>query len=208
MNYTLSQIADELKLTKGRISQLVGDGTLQGCYEGDGRQRRFDLVKVADALGRKLDPGQRLGNGARSEAARKALLREAVTEGPAKQASDTKLDADDPDRYQMARTLEAEARASRLRRQNALEEGTVVLRSAVETEITRALDKEIAGLENAIRDSARALADQLNVDYNSARAILRDTLRAYRTQRSGELTKAAEQAGAKGLTAAEHAVEL
>ncbi len=43
---TRGALAKELGLTPARISQLLTAGTLEGCYRGDGRQRRYDLEKV------------------------------------------------------------------------------------------------------------------------------------------------------------------
>ena len=62
MNTT--QLANELGISKGRVSQWVSEGKLDGCYTGDGRARRFDVEKVRAALQHRLDPGQLLGNGA------------------------------------------------------------------------------------------------------------------------------------------------
>ena len=56
MNAT--QLATELGITKGRVSQYVSEGKLDGCFTGDGRARRFDVGKVRAALDQRLDPGQ------------------------------------------------------------------------------------------------------------------------------------------------------
>ena len=61
---TATQLAKKLDVTRGRISQYVSAGKLDGCFSGSGRQRRFDLDKVKAALQHRLDPGQMMGNGA------------------------------------------------------------------------------------------------------------------------------------------------
>ena len=71
-----SELADRLSLSRGRISQLVSEGKFEGCYEGKGRNRRFDLAKCVTCLERGLDFGQVHGNGAEAAAARQDVLRE------------------------------------------------------------------------------------------------------------------------------------
>ncbi|MCP3972089.1 MAG: hypothetical protein GY717_17550, partial [Rhodobacteraceae bacterium] len=61
---TRAALAKELGLTPGRNSQLLTAGTLEGCYQGEGRHRRYDLEKVRAAYLNRTDPGQMLGNGA------------------------------------------------------------------------------------------------------------------------------------------------
>ncbi len=61
---TRAALAKELGLTPARISQLLTAGTLEGCYQGEGRQRRYDLEKVRAAYLNQTEPGQMLGNSA------------------------------------------------------------------------------------------------------------------------------------------------
>ena len=51
-----TELAARLAVSKARVSQYVSEGKLDGCYVGEGRARRFDLDKVATALGRRLHP--------------------------------------------------------------------------------------------------------------------------------------------------------
>ena len=67
-------LAKALNVSKGRVSQYVSEGKLAGCFTGDGRARRFDLGKAATALGRQLDPGQMMGNGAGTRAAIRTVV--------------------------------------------------------------------------------------------------------------------------------------
>ncbi len=187
---TATQLAEELTLSKGRISQMVKAGTLNGCFTGEGRQRRFDLAKAAAVIGRKLDPGQMLGNGAKTQVAAKKALAEFslqdLDDGEKRQAAGgaTKLNDDDPSRYEMARTQRAEELARRERRNNLVDEGLFVLASEVETQVRRQIGQEIAAFETSvIRDGARNIADQLGVDYKKARQILRMVWREYRSGR-------------------------
>ena len=199
-----TELAQEMNLSKGRISQLVRDGRLDGCYRGDGRARRFDLNKAADALGHRLDPAQMLGNGAKTrqrldevELLSSAEPERATPDG----AGATLLSAKDPTRYELARTQEVEEKARRARRQNEAEEGNWVLASEVVSETARQIQMEIAAIESAVlRTGARRIADELGVDFKAARAILTDVWREHRAHRSEQ--KAAE-ADAAQLSEAE-----
>ncbi len=86
-----SELAGKLGLSRGRISQLVRDGVFDGCFRGSGRDRRFDLDKCAAAY-HKLDPGQRLGNGAKTQ---KAIARIAA-ETSADSGNGARADGSDP----------------------------------------------------------------------------------------------------------------
>ncbi|MDF2140848.1 hypothetical protein [Paenirhodobacter sp. CAU 1674] len=188
-NLTTTELANHLGVSKGRVSQYVSEGKLDGCYSGDGRARRFDLARVANALGRVLDKGQMLGNGADT---RKAIS-EIVENNQSKQIRDdarrtgagaTELLTNDPDRYEMARTLKAEEEARSLRRRNELEEGNYVLASEVERNVAKILAQEIAEFEVVLRDGSRMVADRLGVDFKAVRKIMVDAWRDHRTKRS------------------------
>lgn len=183
---TATELAGRLSLSKGRISQLVGDGRLDGCYQGDGRQRRFDLDKCKMALKGRLDPGQMLGNGSKTK--------QKLKDDPPKDKRGDFLDPRDPDRYELARTLKVEEEARRARRLNSEAEGTLVSADSVRQEVARQIGQEIAQFETVMRDAARAIADRMGVDYRTARQILVETWRAHRTNRAGALEEIAEAA--------------
>lgn len=192
---TTTKLAEELNLSKGRISQLVGEGRLDGCYQGDGRARRFDLQKVATRLGKTLDPGQMMGNGSQTKKAIEKIRRDGQGESEApKRKTDTKADEGDPDRYELARIQKAEEEARRLRRQNAEAEGHYVLASEASLQTRRQIGKEIAGFEQVLRDGARMIADQLGVDFKTARQILIEAWRTHRRERADALAGTADAA--------------
>lgn len=183
-----SELASEIGVTQARISQLVAEGKLDGCFRGEGRDRRFDLIKAVEVLGRKLHPGQVLGNGAAAAAARDAVLRGMV---PA--AAEDAGPADATERaYRVARTEAMQADARRKRLQNAEDEGRYVLAEAAEREAQRQVATEIAMFEGMLRDAARRLADRLAVDFREARAVLTECWREHRTRRAAELAAAPE----------------
>lgn len=182
-------LAQRLGVSKARISQYVAQGTLAGCFTGEGRARRFDLDLVQKALHQRLDPGQMLGNGAGTRAALRDL--DAPTPRTAPRA-DSLLEPRDPDRYELARILNAEEDARRKRRDNERDEGRWVLADEVERSSRKALAREIGLFEAVLKDGARAVADRLGVDYREVRQILMAEWRTYRTTRAGQIRGAAD----------------
>ena len=113
-----SELADRLSLSRRRFSQLVSEGKSDGCYEGEDRNRRFDLAKCVTCLERGLDFGQVHGNGSKVAAARQHVLRD----------------------------LEEEKKSlPKLRRGNLAFEQAYALRPEVDIQVRRVLQKEITG---------------------------------------------------------------
>lgn len=196
-----SDLAKRLDVSRARISQYVAEGKLNGCFTGEGRNRRFDFDRVAAALGRSLDKGQLMGNGA---ATRRALASAASAEPAEREAAPrgggsgaTLLPQTDPDRYELARTAKAEEEAKRLRRQNAEADGIYVLAASVRSEVSRQIAQEIAEFESVLRRAARKIADEMGIDHKAARAIMIATWREHRSKRSEAL---AEEAQGQALT--------
>lgn len=194
---TLTKLADELGLTKGRVSQMVGEGKLDGCYEGQGRARRFDLGLCAKALGKTIDPGQAMGNGAKTlEAIAKISNRpkaKKAVEPKKNQSGAVPLQPDDDDGYKLARTQKAVEEARRMRRINAEEEGTYVLASEVALQTKRLLGQEISEFESVLKDAARKIADEMGIDFKETRAILMKSWREHRGRRSKALETTKEE---------------
>ena len=193
-------LAKTIGVTPGRISQYVSAGKLAGCYSGDGTSRRFDLAKVCVALGRTLDPGQMMGNGAGTRQTIKTILADVPDEAPTKPVAPVQRDGgellpSDSARYELARTLKAEEDARRLRRINQEAEGQFVLASEVSHQTTRLIAQEIAEIEAVLRDGARHVADRLGVDFKTVRQILVETWRGHRAKRSDQLDAQAASAG-------------
>lgn len=192
-----AQLADVLGVSRARVQQYVAEGKLDGCFTGEGRGRRFDLDAVAARLGRALHPGQMLGNGAGTRRALQALSDGAlppqiVPRAPARVPEgmpprDGELSPKDPDRYELARTQKAEEEARRLRRENQLAEGSLVLASEVERQVARRMAQELAEVDNVLRDAARRMADTMGVEFRAARKVLVDTWRAHRAGRADAL---------------------
>lgn len=207
---TASELARALNVTRTRVGQYVHEGKLAGCYTGEGRARRFDLNKVATALGRQLHPGQMLGNGAETKRALASLKTDLPKPLDASAPRQIQLpvhsmdgapeELRDNDRYDTARTHKAEEEVRKLRRANAEAEGLYVLRSEVERQVARVIAQEIAEVEAMLRDGARRVADALGVDFKTVRKIFVDQWRAHRQSRASAL---AAEAGSVEPTEAE-----
>lgn len=193
-----SQLADRLGVTRARVSQYVSEGKLDGCFQGAGRDRRFDLAKVQSALSQRLDPGQMLGNGRATRAALDRILDPADDDLPPRTTErprhDGALHPRDPDRYELARIQKVEEEARQLRRRNQEAEGTLVLAGEAARQSARLLAQEVAEFEAVLRDGARRVADELGVDFKRARALLTEAWRAHRQARADQLAQQAETA--------------
>lgn len=209
-----SELAATLNVSKARVSQYVSEGKLAGCYSGDGRARRFDLRACQQALGRTLDKGQLMGNGAETRKALADLAAGTVSNDRRKPApspasappkSDGELEPKDPDRYELARTQKAEEEARRMRRQNAEAEGSYALVSDVTRQVAQQMAQEIGEFEAVLRDGARQVADVLGVDFKVVRQIMVDRWRAHRSTRAAQLSAQAET---MGLSPAERAEDI
>lgn len=189
-----TELAGRLSVSKARISQYVSEGKLDGCFSGEGRGRRFDLGKVAAALGRSLDPGQMMGNGADTKAALKRIGTGDFAPAPASVLRDgSELPPTDADRYDLARTLKAEEEARRLRRQNMADEGAWVLAEDVRRQTARIVGQEVAQFETVLREGARVVADSLGVDFRTVRKVLLDEWRRYRAERADQISMQADE---------------
>lgn len=207
---TASELARTLGISRQRVRQYVQAGKLDGCFSGDGSLRRFDLAKSAEALGKRLDPGQLMGNGA----ATKAVLNKIQTKDslPAKPLTEPKLNSEqgseptsvpDPESYESWRTEKAKEETRRLRRQNAEAEGHYVLASAVAQATAKLISREISEFQMALDRGARIAADKLGVDYRTLRMIMRDSLRDHRTDRAVDLHVEAENSTMSEMEQAE-----
>lgn len=175
-NLTATALATELGLSRGRISQMVTAGQLDGCFEGDGRARRFDLTRAQSKLKGSLDQGQMLGNGAKTK--------ERLTSNKPKLATKTApTPHEEPSEYEKARTLKAVEEARKLQRNNAVEEGRYLLAAEVSRQVQGQIHQEIAEFESALRDGARIIADELDVDFKTVRKLLVDHWRSHRAKR-------------------------
>ncbi len=199
---TAADLARKLELSRARVTQLVKGGDLDGCYRGEGRQRRFDLVKSAKALGKRLDPGQMMGNGKGTKSAIDAIT--AKTGAKQKAAPEGVLPPTDLDRYQMARTLQAEEQARRLRLNNEVEAGVYVLASELDQQVARALSQEIAGFEVFLKDACVQLTDTPA----AARDMKVNLLALWREYRGDRADAAQAEADAAELTEAERAGDI
>ena len=204
---TASQLAAALGVSRPRISQLVSERKLDGCFAGDGRARRFDLEKCIAALDRQLDPGQQMGNGAAAAGRRREVARGAeprISSGASDQMTLPASSAGG-DRYQVARAELAETRAVRERMALAELEGRYVLAADVELATRRAIAAEVAEFEGVLRLAAAAIAAEHGLEARFVRASLLKQWRAHRATRAEAARLASESAAPSDEEAAEMA---
>jgi len=189
------QLARELGVTKSAVSKWTRIGKLDGCFEGVGRNRRYDLKLCAENLGRTLDSGQLLGNGARTRVAIKSIASgEPKNQNPPNLKESAPLPVGDLGGYEMARTVKAIEEARKLKRVNAEAEGLYVLASEATRQMAKQIGQEVSEFESVMKDGARKVADQLGVDFKVVRKILMDQWRGHRKVRVKKLKSAAAAA--------------
>lgn len=203
---TASELAKTLGISRQRVHQYVQAGKLDGCFSGDGVLRRFDVAKSAEALGKRLDPGQLMGNGA----ATKAVIRDIASASTTAKNDDTGTHGEarapasvDPDSYEAVRIQKAQEETRRLRRINAESEGRYVSAIEAAQSTTKLLAQEIAQFEMALRDGSRMTADKLGVDFKTVRQFMMEAWRNHRTNRSAALDMVAERAALSEVELAE-----
>lgn len=196
---TGSELARIFGVSKQRVHQWVKEGKLAGCYDGEGHHRRFDLGKCADALGKRLDPGQLMGNGATTkEALMKIQRRDVPTANPLTDQVDGTGSGSgptsglDPDSFEAVRIQKTQEETRRLRRINAESEGRYVLATEAAQATTRLLAQEIAQFETALRNGSWMVADKLGVDFKTVRQLMVEAWRGHRNDRSAALDALAE----------------
>ena len=194
---TATELAERMGVDRSRISHLLREGKLEGTYSGEGRERRFDVARVASALNMRLSLGQQTGNGARAAAARAAIADSDRAGGPPDPDQQRRL----ADHHARAAAIIAKAKADRaelevadLRRRQAAQEGRWVLASEVQREVRAAIGSEIAEFEAALRMAARRIADQTGSDFREVKRILAECWREHRARRAEMLQDEAEAA--------------
>jgi hypothetical protein len=184
-----SEVAAVLGVTGARISQLVAEGRLAGCYAGSGRQRRFNAAACAEAMGARLDAGQQTGNGMAALAARSELLadRPAPTDaGSSAAAAGLRL--------VLARAEAAELAARQKRREEAEATGRYILADEAARAFRATVADVLTGAERVLIAEARTLAREVGADQAAVVARARAAWRRARVAEAGRLSKAAEAA--------------
>lgn len=202
MGITATQLADEMGLTKGRISQLVKNGVFDGCFQGDGRKRRYDLGACIEAYRVGTDIRQSSGNSAKTHA-----KLDAISSGGAKQRTkQTAKQAEKPKpaeegtsaaankRLTEARARQAEIRARREAREELEAEGLYVLASEVTRVTEKLLSNELSQTESVLKDMARLIADKNGLPFKEVRRDMFDLWREHRNGRADDLAEQAEDA--------------
>lgn len=198
-NLTRSELAAALGVDPTRISQLVTDGRLQGCYRGEGRARRFNLEKTAAVLNVRLDTSQQTGNGVHQLARRNmigaasgqqfGLPRPTHSAGPygALADMDEKLEIEpggDAKAIVAAKRLAIELDVRRKLREEQLQTGRYVLAEEAERATRAAVAETIAAAERFLVAEARRTAQTVGADPRAAAAETRQRWREDRARQA------------------------
>lgn len=179
---TKGDFARLVNLSPGRVSQLISEGKISDCLVGEGRNQRIDAGKAIEKLKLRRDPGQALGNGAKTtlQPASPAVVLQpetpAVTE-----ADDISL------KLQRAKLEEAEFRNRKLREEERARAGIYVLAEDVKAETAQLASRLLQLFENGLMDLATELASTFKLPQRDVLHLLKTKIRDVRTNVSAEI---------------------
>lgn len=194
MGITATQLADKMGLTKGRISQLVKSGVFDGCFQGDGRQRRYELDACIEAYRGGTDVRQSSGNSAKTHAKLDAISGDGAKQPQKVQQPEEGTSASANKRLNEARAQRAEIIARREAREELEAEGLYVLASEVARVTEKLLSNELSQTESLLKDMARLVADKNGLPFKEVRRDMLDLWREHRNGRADDLGGQAEGA--------------
>lgn len=169
-----AEFAKLVNLSPGRVSQLITAGKLKGALVGDGRSARVDVDKARDALKLRLDPGQRLGNGAETRL-----------------GEDTSDDLDL--KLKQAKLAQAEAGNRRAREDELTRRGVYVRAEHASAEAGKLASTILQMFEGGLTDVAAEIAAEFKLTARDVTHLMRKRFRDVRARVSEQL--ASEAAG-------------
>lgn len=171
MGITTTELATELGLSKGRISQLVSSGKLAEGHDftGAGRGRRFNLNNCIDTLRLTLDVSQAVSNGAKTTERLEAGAGQAAATAPSV-ADTSDLPKQATARLNEIKVKRAELDLRRSLREEQVEEGRWVDVDEVRRATQKLIGQEVAETEAWLKDAARLIADKNGLNFKEVRA--------------------------------------
>lgn len=179
---TKAEFAALTNLSRARVTQLVGEGKLDGCLVGEGRKAMIDVAKAMDALKIRRDAGQMLGNGAKT----RTDLPSAGREPPARSEADV-LDL----RLKQERLAQAEATNRKLREEERARRGIYCLADDARLAGARTAAKILQMVEGGMADTAAKLAAQHKLPPRDVVHFMRAEFRRLRAAIAENLGEAA-----------------
>ena len=194
-------LAGELGVTKGRVTQWVSEGKLDGCFEGEGRDRRYDVDKCALALGLRRDVGQSMGNGLEVTRRLAVLNSGAEAEAEVVDLGDIEINPpeNEPEKWVdltvKARAISARENARDAIRKSQKDAGRFVLKTEVAAAVSGQISKIIGEIERSfIREVSGVIADEFQVEASAVKALLAREWRAHREKSAAAAMSEAEAA--------------
>jgi hypothetical protein len=184
-----SQYAVLKNVSPGRVSQWISEGKIEpDALVGEGRSARIN-VHLADAyLRRKLDIGQRFGNGLSTRLTEPA-------KPPVATAVDLEVEPSGPIEEQIKREkLEGLQRENRKRaEEEAARAGRYVDAQASASEMAKMVARTVAIYDMALPEIADAMSGKFNISQRDVLHFLRAEFRTMRGRAAADLRDAAAE---------------
>jgi len=171
------EFAVAVNLSKGRISQLIAEGKLDGAMVGEGRNARIDLDKGREALKLRLDPAQRLGNGAATNLA-----------SPASAATAKETDTLDL-QLKQAKVAQLEAANAKQAEEALARRGIYVRAEHATAEAGKLAGLILQMFEGGLNDAAAEIAAHFKLPARDVTHLMRQRFRAVRANVSARLAQ-------------------
>lgn len=200
---TKGEFARRRNVSPGRVSQWIGEGRISGdALVGTGREQRINEAVACRQLDRRLDVGQRFGNGLHTRLDMPERPAGAIATGPASRPSpdgegpgqhERRPDTDTvADRIQREKLQELERRNREGARQEAVAAGLLTDTAQVRQAVGRETAQLLSSFDGAIADMAAALAAALKVPQRDVLHLMRGELRKWRAARAEAAQRAAD----------------
>ena len=168
------EFAKLINVTPGRVSQMISEGKIgPDALEGQGRNAKIRVGLARRQIGVRTDPGQRLGNGLKTD-----LSPAGDDDEPLPRLSS---ESDNLDLQIKRERLEREKRANRKDREEELaRQGRYLNAVTARAEMARLAGGMMKVFEGAIPDLAAALAAEFEVPQRDVTHLLRREFRKVR----------------------------
>lgn len=181
-----AEFARMVNLSAGRVSQMISEGKLSDCLDGEGRNARIHVEKAIEKLKLRRDPAQALGNGAKANLVTPAAV-PAPAAAPPTESDDISL------KLQRAKLAEAEFRNRKLREEEKAREGIYVKAEDVQAETAKLATSLLQLFEGGLTEVATEISGAFKVPQRDVLHLLKKRFRDVRTNVSAQI--AAEAAG-------------
>lgn len=175
-----AEFARMVNLSAGRVSQMISEGKLADCLDGEGRNARIDAAKAIEKLKLRRDPGQAMGNGAKANLVTPMAAPAAAAAAPT-ESDEISL------KLQRAKLQEAEYRNRKLREEEREREGHYVKAEDVQAETAKLATRLLQLFEGGLAEVATEISSTFKVPQRDVLHLLKKRFRDVRTNVSAEI---------------------